>query len=430
MGTANTAKAVTVLIDEVLQNFEPNNIMSKQVSVVDPAPDDMQNANDEFWRPVPQIAETIAGMELQDSDFTGVLETSVPSYLGEPDNDAVSLNAKDLRDMRYLKRRGKAAAIKLSANINRGVAQLVANTGSLYVPRTGLISKYDDAAECEAIMDAHEINIGMGRSMFYNTKDYTRSAADLANRGTLSPNIPEGAYRRSMVGSEIAGFDLFRANFQGNLLAAAAGAATVAGAQTFKPQATEPVPGANATRNVDNRFANIVINDSSTFKAGDRISFAGVNGVSHINKLDTNEEKTFVVVAVDPAGAANTLQVYPKPVALDDGTLGREERAYANVTTSLADGIAINKLNIQDAGINSFWANDSIELISGHLPVDGEFFDSIKKVIKETTDSGLDLYFAYQSGINNLDLKMRVFTFWGAVNLNPEMNGIMQGGQS
>ncbi|XPE55025.1 P22 phage major capsid protein family protein [Shigella flexneri] len=42
--------------------------------------------------------------------------------------------------------------------------------------------------------------------------------------------------------------------------------------------------------------------------------------------------------------------------------LTAEEKAYANVNTSLADGAAINVLNISTTTANVFWADDQLAL--------------------------------------------------------------------
>ena len=39
------------------------------------------------------------------------------------------------------------------------------------------------------------------------------------------------------------------------------------------------------------------------------------------------------------------IEITPKPIALDDASLTKEEKAYANVNTSLADTTPVNVLN-------------------------------------------------------------------------------------
>jgi hypothetical protein len=67
-------------------------------------------------------------------------------------------------------------------------------------------------------------------------------------------------------------------------------------------------------------------------KKGDIISFAGVNSVNRITKVDTGQLAQFVVTA-DVAAAATSIPIYP---ALTPGAV-----AYATCTASPANGAAI-----------------------------------------------------------------------------------------
>ena len=66
------------------------------------------------------------------------------------------------------------------------------------------------------------------------------------------------------------------------------------------------------------------------------------------------QDATFAVVGVE----GNNITIMPKPIALDDTDLKPEQRAYANVNTSLANGAAINVLNVKTSKTNIFWADD------------------------------------------------------------------------
>jgi hypothetical protein len=418
------ANQITILWDQLLESFDSNNIMSRKVNVFEPDSGTMQNSNDVFHRPMPQIGKIVDGLNIPDAEFNDVIEMVVPSPLNNIRNDAFSLNALELRDERHMQRRAMGSAQKIAARINTDIANLVANTGTLVVAQSNAISRYNDVAECEALMDEQEVPIEHGRSFFFNTQDYKNTAADLANRQTVIGR-PDGAYGKSMIGDDIAGFEAYRTNFLPTLSGSALTGVTVTSAQSFAP-----VPKDANGLPVDNRFADIPVSASAGFNVGDAITFANVNAVSHINKNNTGSLKTFRVVEVNPGSTANTIRVYPKPIALDDAALNNDQKTYANVNTTIANGAAVTRLNTSNATTNVFWEDNSVELISGHLAVDNDMFGDSMTILRETTDSGIELVMAYQGGVNGLDLKVRVTAFYGVVNLNPQMNGIMIGGQS
>ncbi|HDQ5871618.1 TPA: coat protein, partial [Shigella flexneri] len=63
---------------------------------------------------------------------------------------------------------------------------------------------------------------------------------------------------------------------------------------------------------------------------------------------------------------------------LDDESLTKEEKAYANVNTSLAASTTVNVLNVATTTANVFWADDSIRLLSQPIPVTHELFAGMK----------------------------------------------------
>ena len=74
---------------------------------------------------------------------------------------------------------------------------------------------------------------------------------------------------------------------------------------------------------------------------------------------DTDELMTFTVMAVN-SGTVMTVS----PAIIVDGP-------YRNVTAQAADSAAITFLNIKGNNPSVFYAEDSIKLIPGNLPVEG-----------------------------------------------------------
>ncbi|MDR5612193.1 MAG: P22 phage major capsid protein family protein, partial [Arsenophonus sp.] len=174
-----------------------------------------------------------------------------------------------------------------------------------------------------------------------------------------------------------------------------------------------------------NRIAWVTVSDESKFKRGDKISFAGVKFLSQMAKNVLTKDATFTVVSTDNGKIA----IAPKPVALDDTDLKQEEKAYANVNTSLADGAAINILNIKDTTANVFWADDSIRLVSQPIPLNHEIFAGLKARSFSIDNVGINGVIAFSGNINNLSGKCRIALWYEPCAVRPEVIGLGLPGQ-
>lgn len=423
----STAKAISVMFDEVCETWDANNVMAHQCDVINFESPLMQNSSNTVWRQVEQETPEKSGWDMT-NQFGTVLEQSYPSSLSDPRNDAFQLRADDFRDDRFMKRRARQAVNKLSAAQNKRIAELVVETGSLAYQST--VAGYQHLAKAETIMDSLELSGMDDRSFFLKPQNHEDIAADLANRGTLSGR-PEGAYAKSMVGKDIAGFDVFRLNAIPTVAGNATAGLTVAGAQSFVPAGFKTNSDGTDVP-VDYREADITVTTSVGLARGDKIRFVGVNEVSAANKIDTGRERTFSVVEVIDG---TTIKVFPKPIAWSerpasdggDDTLTAEQAAYANVTVPLANLTAIELLNDDTKAIwqpDAFWTNDSVEIVAGDAPF--EYMGDVDgfKVIKETLDSGTTVYMMWQGDIGTATLNCRVFAWYGIVNRKPTHNGI------
>lgn len=428
----STAKGISIFFDEVCELWDANNVMARQCDVFEVAGDLMQNSVNTVWRQVEQFTPEKTGWDMS-NQFGDVIELSYPSSLSDPRNDAFSLRADDFRDDRFMKRRAMQAVNTLSARQNGRIAQLVRDTGTLAYTYTDTPG-YKYIAEAETIMDTLELS-GMGdRSFFLKPANHEEIAADLANRGTLSGR-PEGAYGKSMVGTDIASFDVFRSNALASLEGSAATGVTMGATYSGIPAGSAAnLDGTEVP--VDYRSATLTLSDTSDLKRGDKFTVDGVFDVSRANKIEADRLATFSVVEVVDG---TTAVVFPNPIAWSErpvsdggtGTLTAEQAAYANVSNPLASGAAITVLNANAAngGLDlwqpdAFWTNDSIEIVAGNAPF--EFMAEMDgfTVIKDTLDSGVTVYMMYQGSIATATLDVRVFVWYGLVNRKPDHNGI------
>lgn len=381
----------------------------------------MQRSSNTVWMPVEQEAPTQTGWDLTNKQ-TNVLELSVKCNMGDPDNDFFQLRADDLRDERSYRRRIQASAKKLANNIETAIAKQATEMGSLVVhdarsigPSTGLTG-WDFLASAEELMFARELNRDMGISYFLNPSDYRKAGRDLT-AGDIFGRVPEDAYHNGTIQRQVAGFDdVMRSPKLPTVVGSTVTGVTVTGAQKFKPQAfTTDTDGNN--ENVDNRVATVVVSSTTGLKRGDKISFAGVKYLSQMAKNVLTDDATFSITRVIDG---THIEITPKPVALDDATLTAEEKAYANVNTSLAASATVTLLNVASTTANIGWADDSIRLLSQPIPVTHELFAGMKTQSFSIPGVGINGIFATQGDINTLTGLCRIAVWYSACAVRPE----------
>lgn len=414
----STAKEVRVMFDMVTEQLEAQDQMAKLVEHFDMTGANAQNSNNVEWRQVQQQAPVISGWEFTDANFGDVIELSYPSTLGTPRNDLFKLRADDFRDRKFMDRRAAAAAQRLSADQNSRIAQLIAQTGSLFYRST--TAGYDFIKTGDTILRERQAYVGAGQSFFVNDRDAQRISADLAGRQTLT-DIAKEAYVKGMMFKNTAGFDIYESSFLPALAGGALAGVTVTTTVSNAPVANATVGG--VVLPVDYRISgDIALTGTITnLVVGDRITFSGVNAVGMQDKTNTGQLMTFTVVEK----SGSNIKVYPRPIALNDAGLSDSQKAYANINTQIASGATVTKLNSDaTARTNIFWANDSVEIVDGDIPFEllGQL-DGMD-VMSSTLSSGTKLYMAYQGKIEDLTLRCRLFTWNDVVNIDPSRNGV------
>jgi hypothetical protein len=418
---ASTGKIAEVLFEKTLETYEHQMQLLDLVEHFEPSSADMQNANNFVWRPVQQHAPIINGWDLTGQE-TDIIEETYPAILGTPANDFFEQRADDLRDMRFWERRGEQSGMRQATELNKRLAELVRDTGSIFYRSTAL-SGYDFIAEAQAQLNERQVADDM-RYFVLNDRDNLKFGQDLAARQTLQGR-PEQTWKTGQIGQNVAEFDVYTGSFLPHLVGGADPATTTTAAISEKPEGGS-VSATGVVTNVDYRLGTIPVTSSVGYNVGDKVKFSnGGTDVQSIGLADKNpsgQPMTFTVVAI-PDGT--TLQVYPKPIALDDAGLTDLEKAYANIDTQITSGADVNRLNTDaSAKINAFWCKKSLEVTGGDAPIEllNEFGGM--KVISSTMSNGQKMYMAYDGDIDSLTFKCRLFTWYGLTNANPSANGV------
>jgi hypothetical protein len=413
------SKEEIVAFENMLEGFEDQLVLSRNVSTFNTDQQSMERSNDTIWRPMPYIAQSFDGMD-QTANFVDQTQLSVPARIGFSKSSPWIMDAKQLRDALQENRLGKSAKEKLASDINVAVMNVAAQQGTLVVKRTAAASGFDDVAQCEAIMNEQGIN-GLDRYLALSTRDYNGMANNLSIASRSFGNKKsDNAYEKAFVG-EVASFETYKLDYANRITAAAGGAgltvSTLVGAGNYWiPKATS-VATTGETSNVDNRYQRITISSTTNVVAGDAFTIAGGNAVHHITKVDTGQLKTFRVISVD---SSTTMTISPPIISGQGGT--DAEAQYKNVTVTPSATAAIVFLNTVSAYVNPFWHKDAFELLPGRYSVPE---GTGAAVMRGTTEQGIELVFTKQFDINTLKTKYRVDTLFGVACVQPEMAGLI-----
>ncbi len=413
-----------VAFEQMLEGFDDNCVLSKNVSTYRTDNTTMARAGDIIWRPQPYIGLSYDGTDMT-SNFKGQTQLSVPSQLGYQKSSPWIMTALELRDALQAQRLGASAKQKLASDINVAVMNTAALQGTLVVKRTTAASGYDDVAQCDAIMNEQGIPAD-NRYLALTTRDYNGMASNLQTASRSFGNAKsDNAYERSYVG-RVAGFETYKLDYPVRLTAAAGAAITmdtrVSAANYYTPAATSTAATGQVS-NVDNRYQTITVNSTTNIAAGDCFTIANCNAVNHITKTDVGQSKTFRVISVP---SSTTLVISPPIISNQGATVAEAE--YKNcVFTATASNAALTFLNTVTAGVNPFWHSDAIELMPGHYEVP---MDAGVQVMRGTSEQGIELVMQKWYDIKTMNIFFRVDTFFGVTMTNPEMCGLMLFSQS
>lgn len=420
------SKEERVAFENILEGFNDALVMSRNVSVYNTDGSMMERTNDVIWRPQPYIATSINGAPRTDisSQFIDFTQLSVPATLGFNKTVPFALDALELRDQLQEGRLGDSAKQKLASDINVAIMNVAAAQSTLVVTRSGSAGGYSDVAECDAVFNEQGVQM-FDRYLALSSRSYNGMASDLAGRQTMTGK-PTTAYERSFVG-EVAGFQTYKMDYANRILGntTPVGDITINGAnQYYTPRATSTA-GTGETANVDNRYQslNITLAAGAVVRVGDCFKLAGVNALHHITKGDTGQAKTFRIISITSGGGTagnNTVVISPPIISAQGGT--DAELQYKNVTATPANGSTVTILNVDPADINCFWQKDALEILPGRYAIPA---NAGVDVMRGTTDQGIELVMQKFYDINTAITKYRMDTFFGVVNKQPEMSGIM-----
>jgi hypothetical protein len=413
------SKEERVMFEEILEGFQDNLVLSKNVNIYRPDQQMMERAGDVVWRPEPYIMQSFEGFD-QTANFKDVTQLSVPVSINRNRSSPWIMTPRELRDSVQEGRIKESAIQRLASDINVAMLNAATMLGSLFVKRAAPAVGYDDVAQCDAIMNEQGVP-NYDRCLALSTRDYNGMANNLAVRQHMGDKVTK-AYERSYVGM-VSGFDTFKLDYSRRILVRVAAGLVVntlaGGGNVYVPAATS-VAATGEQGNVDNRFQQITIAgvQAAGVVAGDAFTIATVEAVHHITKQGTGNLKTFRIVSID---GANTATICPPLITAQGGTDAEIQYQNCVVNTPAANS-AIVWLNTATAAANPFWQKESLEIIPGRwsLPTDAG-----AAIVRGVIEQGLEVIMQKQYDILTGNVFLRIDTLFGVANKQPEMNGIM-----
>ena len=412
----SSGKIAEVMFENFIETYEHQNLMLDLIDGEQPDSSKLQNAGNTIWYPVQQHRPVLTGFDLSGQE-QGIIEETYPISLGEPNGDLIEQRIDDMRDLRFWERAGTQAGFQQATQLNSDIANLIADTGSLYY-ESAATSGFDFISEGQALINERQVFKSEGCNFILNDRSNQLFAQDLAGRGTVKGR-PEDTWKTGQIGSGVAEFDLFTGSFLKTQGAPGAGASTLTATVSEAPVGGTVDPVTKVVTNVDYRTGVLPVVDGTAYNVGDVVSVAGVKSIGLASKDVNAEDMTFKIVGI----TGNNLTVYPKPIALDDAGLTTLELAYANINTQLASGETVAVVNTAASKTNLFWAKDSIQMIGGAVPWDLASKNGGLKVISSSLASGLTAYMIYDANSVTATFNYRLFVWYGLGNRNPMANG-------
>jgi hypothetical protein len=420
---ASSGKTVEIMFESVLDTYEKQDQLIDKTTFMEPDPAKSQNSGNVVWRPTQQHAPVISGWDLTGQE-TGIIEETYPSILGTPSNDFVQQRADDLRDPQFWKRRGEQSGMRQASELNKAIANAIAIQGSKFI-RSNTGSGYSFIAEAQALLNETQ-QYQSERCFVLNDRDTLTYSSELAGRQTLQGRPESDAWSKGQIGANVAGFNVYTGSYLPNLVGGAAISTTVTGTQSLAPEEGTVDQATGIVTNVDYRSATIPVAASASYNVGDKVEFhntaVAVQSIGLSDKNSTGQPMTFTIVAKP---TATSITVYPKPIALDDGSLTTLERAYANVNTRILNGATVERVNTDATNkTNLFFDKSAIEVVGGTIPAElFKQYDGMK-VVSSKMANGLTLYMVYDGNIATMNFRYRIFTWYGITVANPQNCGV------
>lgn len=367
-------KDVHTLVDQVVEETNQAAGFSKSLPTFAMSDVDGQRYDDVEYLPEDFRFEAQDGYvsKADNSDAQALTDRLIPIRRNKSLYIKTAIKTKELRDPRLREMAVKGFARELRNKADTYAYMKAITNANMVVTSSSAITQAEVSAAEVLMLDA---GLGGYASNLHLSLPHYKELSDKLALNQYHGGLPQTAYERSIIPNQIGGFDkATRADYRLTLGAQSKTGLTVTGNQKH----TVATKDANDDY-IDNRVMDLTISATADVKAGDKFTIADVNRLNPEVREDTGELMTFTVMSVKSGTVLNI-----SPAIIVDGP-------YRNCSAQAADSAAITFLNTSVNNPSVFWADDSIKIIPGNLPVEGGGVDKVDAV----TEQGIPMRFTY-----------------------------------
>ncbi|CAM8469835.1 hypothetical protein ESCOMMO164M2_12895 [Escherichia coli] len=237
------AKDLEIMFENYVEGFEAACVVSRNAKKFRPGDTAMQRAGDVLYRPQHYHMNIEEGLDLSGKTPTALVQRLVPSVFKEPKNILYTLDAREMRDPEHKTEAGRAAGMRLAAQIDSDlismVTQRATNVITMADSTTGSQGRdlWNCAAGIDATMTAIGVPQGINRRSFWNPFNYKDLAGELGHRA-YAQGATLTAYEKAQI-PPVASFDSYKTDISGRVPKGTATSITLAAAPAHKVEAKD-----------------------------------------------------------------------------------------------------------------------------------------------------------------------------------------------
>lgn len=392
------------MYDEIIQEADIKTGVSKSLPIYGKDDEEWQRANGTMWIPEAFNVEAVAGIDSTGSS-EDLVDRMVPVNLDRAWHVKLNIGVKQLRDGRLTKEGKDAIARALKNKVDIACFAEMIDRATMLVRSTSDFV-YSNAAYADTLLDDAGLS-GFNRNMILSIPHYQQIAETLA-QSNFKDSTNLTAFEKLQIPS-VAGFDSMKADYRKNLAGSATTGLTVNGTQSHTVATYTDV---NENTYLDNRkmVLNVTGATAANAVSGDKIQIADVYALHPSTYESTGELRTFSV----NVGATGTIDI--SPAIIIDGP-------DRNCDAAAVAGAAITFLNTKTAAPSVFYAEDSVYLVPGRLPVASEV--SNIEPVEMVLENGIPVRFTHWWEPDGESLNIKALLYFDVAVTCPDRVGVI-----
>ena len=338
------------MYDEIIQEADIKTSISKALPIYGKDDEEWQRAAGTMYIPEAFNVEAQAGIDSTGSS-EDLTDRMVPVNLDRAWHIKLKIGVKNLRDGRLTVEGKKAVARALKNKVDIAVFTEMVNRATMVVRSTSDFV-YGNASVAATLMNDAGLS-GFNQNLVLSIPHHQQIAETLAvSNFKDSTNLT--AFEKLQI-PPVAGFDSMQADYRKNLTGSATTGLTVNGDQSHTVATYTDV---NENTFLDNREMVLAVTGATAGNSldGDKIQIADVYALHPSTYEPTGELRTFSI----KVGAAGSMTISPAII------IAGPDR---NCDAAALNTAAITFLNTKTAAPSVFYAEDSVYLVPGRLPV-------------------------------------------------------------